>query len=521
MATTHGRLTGLDSSFLTVEGENAHMHVGWASLFAWPRSGGPPTFEALRDHVAARLDRAPRCRQRLARVPLSLDAPVWVDDDDFDIQRHVRRLPGRDFRAAVDEVLSQPLDRDRPLWELWIADELPDGRIGVVGKAHHAMVDGIAAVELAMLLVDVDADAATPEASDWSPSPAPSGLELLAGVARDQASLALDVARTGVGVGRGLLGLIRSPSRGGEMAGAAWAGTRALAHALAPAQEILPLDGPSSPQRMLSGVRRPLADVQEIRRALGGTVNDVVLAAVAGGLRRYAAREEAEVIRPKVMVPVNVRGDEDPAQMGNRIAFMFLDLPCDEPEPIGRLEAVKQLTRARKRDSEPEAADAIMDVLERAPRPVQVVAARMLAGPRAFTLVVSNIPGPPQPLYMLGCPLEEVYPVIPLAAGHPVAVGFTTVQGDAFFGVHADAGALPDGARLARDIAVSLDELLAIARRVSGERPERAGRRFDPSRRPAAARNGATDNETHEAELDAAAAGLAPVRPAAQAPAPA
>lgn len=514
MASQQGRLSGLDSSFLTVEGANAHMHVGWAALFGWPRAGSPPTFEHVRDHVAARLDRYPRCRQRVVGVPLGIDAPVWADDVDFDIDHHVRRLPGRDFRAAVDEVLSQPLDRGRPLWELWIADELEGGRIGILGKAHHAMVDGIAAIELAMLLVDVDEQPATAPAPQWSPQPEPSSTDLLAGVAGRQASQALELARASVGAGRGLAGLALSPGRAPEAAAGAASGVlsgmRALGHALLPAPEISLFAGTPSPRRSLAGARRPLSDLQSVRRALGGTVNDIVLAAVAGGLRRFALRAGAEPGRPKVMVPVNVRGNEDPAEMGNRISFVFIELPCDESEPIGRLEAVKQTMRARKAASEPQAADAILDVLERSPRPLQVVAARMLAGPRAFNLVVSNIPGPPAPLYMLGCPLEEVYPVVPIAEGHPLSVGFTTVQGEGFFGVHADAGALPAAGRLARDIGVSVDELLGIARRVAGERSARP-LRFAAAGNGAQSRVARDEAETRAAELDVAAAGLAPV----------
>jgi WS/DGAT/MGAT family acyltransferase len=505
MTERHTRLSGMDSSFLTVENDNAHMHVGWASLFSWPRSGRAPGFEALREHIAGRLARAPRCRQRLASVPLGLDAPVWVDDPDFDIRRHVRRLPGRDFRRAADEAFSRPLDRARPLWELWIADELARGRLGVVAKAHHAMVDGIAAVELAALLVDTEADAPAPETPEWSPRPAPSAVELLADSAGHQVSQALGAARAGLRAGRGLLGLTLAPGRLGQVAGSSAASARALGHALAPAQKIAALDGPASPHRSLSGARRSLEEIATVRLAFGGTMNDVVLAAVAGGLRRFAGRHGDQDIQPKAMVPVNVRGDGDPTDLGNRISFMFLELPCDVPEPLGRLEAVKQATRARKRAAEPQTGSAVLGALELTPRPVQAIAARLLAAPRSFNLVVSNIPGPPEPLYMLGCPLEEVYPVVPLAEGHPVSVGFSTVQGEGFFGVYADSGALPEAERLARDIGASLDELVALARRLSDDSARRPAGRFDRA-------NGDHREDVLDAELDAAAAGLAPTK---------
>jgi WS/DGAT/MGAT family acyltransferase len=502
------RLSGMDSSFLTVETDHAHMHVGWASLFAWPRSGRPPSFSTLREHIEARLARAPRCRQRLASAPLGLDAPVWVDDSGFDIAHHVRRLPGRDFRRATDEALSRPLDRDRPLWEIWIADELEGGQIGVVVKAHHAMVDGIAAVELATLLVDTEPDVAPSQSSKWSPRPRPTGLERLADSASHQAGLAVGLARASVRAGGALLGLARDPARLPDVAAGAVASVRALGHALEPAPGIPMLDGQSSPHRSLAGTRRSLDDVAIVRRAFGGTVNDVVLAAVAGGLRRFAARRDEEPVAPKAMVPVNARGEDDPTELGNRISFVFVPLPCGEPEPLGRLEAVKRSMRDRKRAAEPETGNAILGALEYAPRPLQAVAARLLAGPRAFSLVVSNIPGPPQPLYMLGCPLREVYPVVPIAEGHPLSVGFTTVQGEGFFGVHADVGALPDANRLAGDIAAALDELVALARRLTGPARARAAARF--ARNGERADNGSS--EVLDAELDAAAAGLAPLR---------
>ena len=208
------RLTTLDASFLELESSSAHMHVGWAARFA-PRPGHPaPRFDELREHVAGRMGRAPRYRQKLARVPLSLHDPVWVDDDDFDVDRHVRHCDSGDLGMLVDEVMSEQLGRDRPLWELWIADDLPDGGIGVIGKAHHAMVDGIAAVELASLLVDLTPEPDPPEPDGWLPARAPDAVSLVADGAHDRAGQL-------AGLARWPLELTRHPRRLAALAGEA------------------------------------------------------------------------------------------------------------------------------------------------------------------------------------------------------------------------------------------------------------------------------------------------------------
>src|SRR5215211_5988026 len=188
------RLSALDSSFLDVETASAHMHVGWATVLDPPEEGPPPSFEQLRDHVSRRLHRAPRYRQRLARVPLGLARPLWIDDVRFDVTRHVRRSPTGDLMGLAGQVMSTPLSRERPLWELWVADRLDDGRIGVVGKAHHCMVDGIAAVELATVLLDPEPEWPSDPPDEWQPAEPPGQARLLAGGladrARDQLALA-------------------------------------------------------------------------------------------------------------------------------------------------------------------------------------------------------------------------------------------------------------------------------------------------------------------------------------------
>jgi diacylglycerol O-acyltransferase len=450
------RLSPLDASFLTVESETAHMHVGWAALFAPPGGRSTPGFRELRDHVEHRLCRAPRYRQKLAEIPLGVGDPVWIDDEDFDVHEHVRHASSSDFGEVVDTAMSSPLDRTRPLWELWIADGLDDGRLGVVGKAHHCMVDGLAAVELASLLVDPTPAPTRPAPDGWRPTPTPDGPSLLGSALLARAGDALEVAHLPVGVAR-------HPGRLVSLARDLPRTVRALAHSVEPAPSGTPFNEPISPQRHLARTRRPLRDLKRIKRHFGTTINDVVLAVAAGAVRRFLERHGETPLGLKTMVPVSVRGNGGAGTLGNQISFVFVELPCDEPDPVRRLHDVNLAMSQRKLDGEPEGANAIMKAVGYAPRTLRQAVSRLVASPRAFNLVVSNIPGPREPLYMCGCELEEVYPVVPIADRHALAIGATTIKDDSFFGIYADSELLPDADLLADGIAESIDELVALS----------------------------------------------------------
>jgi diacylglycerol O-acyltransferase len=445
------RMSALDASFLAVETPTAHMHAGWVAEFSAPAQGVPPSFAQVRSHIERRLGRAPRYRQRLAPVPLGVRAPEWIDDQAFAVDRHVYWAPGP-LHDLVDEVMSMPLRRDRPLWEMWFCEQPEERRFAIVGKTHHCMVDGIAAVELASMLLDLTPVPAACEPEDWQPA-SPPGAELL--LARGMRDLLAQQ-----------LGLLCSPLRAlsspagaaRETAAGALRVTRALSHSLraAPASA---LNAPLSPLRRLAWTERPLADLRMVKRAHGTNVNDVVLAAVAGGLRAYLIRHGEQPVALKAMVPVNVRSAGD--ILGNHISFVFAELPCDEPDALDRLRHVHATMTARKRDREPEGADLALKAAEHTPGVVQHAISRVLASPRTFNLVVSNIPGPSEPMYLLGCPLEATYPVVPLADRHAVSVGMTSIGERACFGVYADREVLPDAGALAGDIDNALTELLA------------------------------------------------------------
>jgi diacylglycerol O-acyltransferase len=448
------RLSPLDSSFLAVESPTAHMHVGWAALFSPPDEGPSPSFAKLREHIGGRLDRAPRYRQKLAQVPFAVHNPVWVDDDHFDLRRHVHRAVSPGISEVIDEAMSAPLDQEIPLWQLWIAENLSDGRIGVVGKAHHCMVDGIAAVELAALLLDPTARPPSSRRDRWRAAPVPGAVKLLTQGFRDRLLDPLALFGTAIEI-------VRSPKRILSLPEDLRRALRALAHSVgAPALPSM-LNRPISSSRHLAFLQRPLDDLKQI--AMDNprvTINDVVLAVACGGMRRFLIRHGERPIKLKTMVPVNLRDLDEAGELGNRISFLFVDLPCDEPDPIRRLRAIHTAMSDRKSGGEPQGGDSVLTAIGYAPHSLQHIVSRQMASPQAFNLVVSNIPGPREPLYMLGCELEEVYPVVPLADRHAISIGLTTIGDGAFFGIYADPEALPDVELLATFIDESIDELI-------------------------------------------------------------
>jgi diacylglycerol O-acyltransferase / wax synthase len=450
---TRARLSAFDASFLAIETPTAHMHVGWVAIFSPPVDGELPSFSELRDHIGSRLARAPRYRQRLAPVPFGVLAAEWVDDDAFSVERHVYRARGP-LGDLVDEVMSVPLRRDRPLWEMWICEDTEREWFAIVGKAHHCMIDGTAAIELTSLLLDVTPEPAACEPDVWRAVPAPSAERLLVRGVRD-------LVGDQLGLLHGSLRAAISPARAAKQTvSGALRATRAVGHSLRAAPASL-LNRPLTPLRSLAWTQRPLADLQLVKRNYGMTVNDVLLAAVAGGMRTYMIRRREEPVALKVMVPVNVRSSNGTHAVGNQISFVFVELPCDEPQPLGRLYQVRSAMSQRKRDGAPEGADLLFKAAARTPVGVQRAISRLVASPRTFNLVVSNVPGPRAPLFMLGCPLKTIYPVVPLADQHAVSIGMTTVGDQACFGIYADRQALPDVGVLARDIDNALTELLA------------------------------------------------------------
>ena len=477
------RLTILDSSFLRVESPAAHMHVGWRGVFRPEPGRAPVTPDSLRALVAGRVGQAPRFRQRLAFPPAGLGEPVWVDDDRFDVADHVRCLSGPGelvprsrFAELADEFLSRPLDRGRALWEIGLVPRLHGGTHGLAMKVHHAMVDGKSAVALALLLLDVDPDAVPPPPPRWSPEPPPAPARLAIDALRDTGGESLRMAA-------GLASLATSPRRGARLADtlrrAALSAAEELMH---PAPSSF-LNVPIGPRRRLLAHSAPVSELLEIKRRAGGTLNDAALAVVAGALRRLAVRRGTLPMPLKVMVPISVRAPEEAGELGNRISFAFISLPVHLDAPLARLDAVCAETRRFKEADAASGHAALMDAAGRLPDPLKTRAARLAASPRTFNITASNVPGPREPVYLLGARLLEAYPVVPLSDGHALSIGMFSYCDRFFFGAYADPEGLPDCGRIPAALAIARAELLAAARPAMLPRARTA----PPAPRPAAA----------------------------------
>ena len=448
------RLSPLDASFLDVEGPSAHMHVGWAAEFLPPAERPRPTYSELRSHIESRLGRAPRYRQRLEHVPLALDDPVWVDDPAFDADRHIRPALREDLDSLARDVFSQPLTRERSPWELWIADELSGRRLGIVGKVHHCMVDGLAAWDLASLLLDPTPETPPQERDHWRPRRAPSALELVASGIRARAAAGLGLAARAVRTSR-------SPSRFVGASTAALRRSRALARAALPPARSTPVNRPLTPERRLIRVRRSIADLEAIKARHRVSLNDVLLAICAGAMRELMLSRGEEPYALKTMIPASVRRSDQTSELGNEVSAVFVELPCDEPHPAWRLRRVHRVMSSRKQEGDHHAVAEALDALAYVPRPIRQVGAKLAAAsPSIFNLTISNIPGPSMPLYMCGCPLEAAYPVVPIPQRHGISIGMTTIEEHACFGVYVDPVVVPDAGGLDEGLHRAIDELL-------------------------------------------------------------
>ena len=439
------QLTPLDGSFLRAETPNAHMHVGWSGLFRARQGRSGQTLERLRNSIACRLQYAPRFRQRLAFPPLGLGEPFWVDDPRFDISRHVTRLARprervsrTRFERMTDQVLSEPLDRSRPLWHVYLVPRLEDGSVGLVCKMHHAMVDGKSAVELGLLLFDTDPDASPPPADDWRPEPEPGRARLAFEAVADQAQLPLGAARMAT---RMAAAPRDTAARGMNALGRVAAAVREDVLKPAPASYV---NVPIGPERTLVRHRVPLDQALQAKDAAGVKLNDVCLAAVAGAMRELAIRRDEEPKPLKAMVPVSTRQDDEQADLGNRISFVFVDLPLNLPSALGRLRRVAEATRAFKLSGRASGGELVMGALGYLPGLLKNQAARLAGSARVYNLTVSNIPGPRFPVYMLGAELEEAYPVVPLSEDHALSVGMFSYRDSIFFGCYAHPAAFPE-----------------------------------------------------------------------------
>jgi diacylglycerol O-acyltransferase / wax synthase len=455
------RLTRLDASFLYLEEPDTPMHVGGVLILERPPGG----VEALARLVAARLPLVPRYRQRVAEVPGHLADPVWVDDPDFDIDYHVRRSglprPGTETQLLdlVSRLTSRPLDRRRPLWEAYLVEGLSGDRVAVVTKTHPALVDGLSALDIGQVLLDVDPDAPTPPVEEWRPRRPPSGARLVWGALDEYArrpSRVVDTAWVAVTDVR---------STAARLTGVAGGLLRTARKTIMSAPSS-PLNASLGRQRRVAVARAELDDLKRIRKAHGGTVNDVLLTVVTGALREWLlSRGEPVVVGTSVraLVPVSMR-DEDAAAT-NRVSSYLVDLPVGEPNPRVRLARLSYAMRGIALHGQSVGADSLIALTGFAPPTLHALGARAARGlsRRLFNLVVTNVPGPQLPLYAAGSRMLEVFPVVPLARGQGLAIGMTSYDGRVFFGLNADRDGVGDVDVLADLIEQEVGELVETA----------------------------------------------------------
>ena len=473
-------LTALDATFLELEqlDEGAHMHIGGVMLFEPGAGGGAPPTDRICEELERRLLHLPRYRQRLSTPRTGgLRWPSWESDPAFDIRNHVIEagLPGAagvdELREWAGEYFSGRLDRRRPLWEMAVL-ELADGRWAMVNKTHHCMVDGVGSVDIVQSLLDASPDAApgdaVPGAEDEGGAGADPGGPLAA-----PRRLLLGAVHGGIGLARravetaeGLAGVGRHPA---AAASSAAARSRAVAEFLVRDEVIAApscsLNGPIGAKRRIAVLQVPLEDLKAIKGRLGGTVNDVVLAATAGGLRALLLHrgEEPPERGLRAMVPVNLRTAAEQLALGNRITSLFVHIPVAVADPLARYERQREEAESLKSGSQASASSDIIGLTALAPPVIHSLLARSLYATRLFNLTITNVPGPQLPLYSFGCRLQEVWPLVPLAAEHGVGLAVFSYDGSLFFCLNGDRDTLPDIEVLRRGIEDALQELLDLA----------------------------------------------------------
>ncbi|GAA0516873.1 diacylglycerol O-acyltransferase [Saccharopolyspora subtropica] len=470
------RLSAVDASFLYLEDYTTPMHVGGVAVFRQPRSG----FDY--DQVLALIDRrlglVPRYRQRVMQVPGKLARPVWVDDQDFDITYHVRRSalpkPGSDEQLydLAARLMSRRLDHTRPLWELYLVEGLSRNRVAVITKTHQAMVDGIGAIDIGQVILDVERNREVPDADElWVPRPEPRLAELLAEAVADA------VQRPGEVVENARAALVDLAATVQRVTRALGGVASAIRTAVIPAPSG-PLNAPTSTQRRFAVARATLDDLRAVRHAHGTTVNDVILAVVAGALRNWLL-SRGEMVTPsttlRAMVPVSVRSDDTEANatyldtaslpvgsVGNKVSAYLVDLPVGEGNPTVRLHQVSHAMRAHADSGQSVAASALVKVSDFTPPTLHALGARVANqfSDRLFNVLVTNVPGPQVPLYAAGARMMEMFPVVPLAKNQSLAIGVTSYDGGVYFGLNADRDAMPDVDVLAAMIREAVDEMI-------------------------------------------------------------
>lgn len=463
MTVHYERLSNLDASFLALETRTTHMHVGAVAIFAPGPSISHEGVDigTVRKLILSRLELIPRYRQRLATVPLE-GSPVWVDDEHFQLDYHVRHIalphPGStgQLKDLAGRLMSQQLDRSKPLWELYIVEGLADGGFALIAKIHHCMIDGVSGIDLMAVLLDFTPDFEITEPKPWSARPAPNGTDLAV----------REISRTISGV---LAGILRAPSEIGNWT-ASWservkAAGASLSSGWLSQTDKTSLNGPISGSRAFDWLQIPLADVKKIKNIHGATVNDVMLAIVAGAVRSYlvevggVSEEELGETEFRIMAPVSVRTQDESGTLGNKVAMWLMELPIAEPDPARRVQIVTRKTKSLKETDQALGASTLVEVSTGAPATLVSLAARLAGRARPFNMTVTNVPGPQFPLYMAGSEMLATYPLVPLWQSHGAGIAMFSVSGMIDIGINMDRDLIPDTSRLGEYLRDSFEQL--------------------------------------------------------------
>jgi diacylglycerol O-acyltransferase len=472
------RLTAQDAAFLYFDSPAGPLHLGSLGIYE-----GAIRYDVLVGHLEPRIAAMPRYRQRVAFIPLNINHPTWEDDPNFSVRRHVRRVRPRGglddegLRSLAAELFAQPLDRGKPLWDITLIEGLTGGRTALLSRAHHCMVDGISGIELLTALLDLTPTPAPPlPVEPWEPRPAPPPTtrtsEAFWDLLREQVEMWSDL---------GLLLVDGRERRRRELlvGRALGKAARFLLRAAPPT----PFNAPLTPGRVIAWTGIPFADVRGIRSMLGGTVNDVVLTILTGALARYldarSARDgsEAKPEELRVLVPVNVRREDQHGRLGNRVSFMTVTLPIAVPDPVWQLDDIREQTASLKRVNQAAGIELVLASLMRLPPPAQALIGAVRGPANSLAnLVCTNVPGPMVPLYCVGHRMLEHYPLVPLGLHFGLNIAVTSYDQRLFFGVMAAAEAVPDPERIAEFLNESFERLRAAAGVARIELPRVAGR---------------------------------------------
>ena len=474
------RLSPIDAGFLAQERPNTHMHIGGVILL----EDGGPSYDEFLAHIRSRLHLVPRYRQKLAEPPLETGRPVWIDDPTFNLEYHVRHsaLPEPGDREALwrllSRIFSQALDRSKPLWEVWLVEGLESGEVAIISKSHHALVDGVSGVDLATVLFDVSPQPREESPSEpWVPQPEPTPAQLAAKGVEGLVRRAMELGAGAVGVVADPGGLVRRASEVGE-------GLSEVVRTFMTPPPDTPFNVAPGPHRRYATVDAELAELKEIKDAFGGTVNDVVLTVVGGGLAHFMRERGMDTtgMELRACVPVSIRTDATKESLGNEITIMMAPLPVDEGDAIARLRRVSAEMDDLKSSKQALGAQAIASMQDFAPPTIFAQASRLNFAGRMYNLLVTNVPGPQFPLYVLGHRMRRVYPIPFLAGDRALAIAIMSYDGGMNFGLLGDFDAMPDLDVVAEGIEGSLAGLLQLARRAKRTEQRKAKRRAPAKR---------------------------------------